>query len=109
MAGENTTITTYRRALDSTTGKTQYSSTPTLIGIPVHIQLESLQKAQIMNQAGMLRTYRFFSEDNLDVKESDKVVDHLGGTYIVHTVQKELSHNGTTNHTIVILTRSGNV
>lgn len=109
MAGENTTIKTYRMALDTVTGKKQYSLTPHLNGVAVTIQVENLQKAQAINQQNMLRTYRMTSDDNLDIKESDKAVDHFGGTYIVHSVQKEMTYNGASQMTIAVLTRSENV
>lgn len=109
MAAENTTITTYRLAKDTTTGKQIYNGTPTLVGVSVHIQLERLDKASDIDQANRFRMYRMFSEDNLDLKSSDKVVDHLGGIFKVHTVQKELSYNGAGYNTIAFLTKSEDV
>jgi hypothetical protein len=109
MAAENITITTYRLAKDSTTGKKIYNGTPTLVGVSVHIQLERLDKAADIDQANRFRTYRMFSEDNLDLKSSDKVVDAMGGEYKVHTVQKELSYNGAGYNTIAFLTKADDV
>lgn len=109
MAGENTTITTYRLAKDTTTGKMVESAVPILNGVGVHIMLERLDKAADVDQPNRYRVYRMFSEDNLDIKSSDRVVDALGGVYKVHTVQKELGYNGANSCTIAFLTRSENV
>jgi hypothetical protein len=109
MAGDNTTITTYRLAKDTTTGKLIESGIPILNGVGVHIQLERLDKAADVDQPNRYRIYRLFSEDNLDLKSSDRVVDALGGVYKVHTVQKELSYNGANSCTIASLTRAENV
>lgn len=92
MTGENTTITTYRLARDAN-GKQTYATTPTLTRA-VHIGLERLERAMLIDQANALNTYRITSDDDLDLVAADKVIDGAANEYRVHTVLKEQSFNG---------------
>lgn len=105
MTGNNTTITTYRLSTDATTGKQSYNTTPTLNGVGVHIGLERLERAQLIDQANALKTYRLTSDDDLDLQTGDRVRDDTGVEYQVHTVQKDAGFNGLLM-TITFLTRS---
>ena len=103
--GTNTTVITFRFKLDATTGKKTYDTTPTLNGVGVHIGLERLERAALIDQANALKTYRLTSDDDLDIEAGDRVLDANQTEYKVHTVQKEMAFNGLFS-TIAFLTKS---
>lgn len=102
--GNNTTATTYRMSRDAVTGKQEYGTTPILNGVGVHIGLERLERAQLIDQANALNTYRMTSDEDIDILAGDKVIDSYENEYRVHTVQKERSFNGLLS-TIVFITK----
>lgn len=104
MTGDNTTIVTYRMTRDSGTGKQEYGTTPVLNGVAVHIGLERLERAALIDQQNALNTYRMTSDDDLDILAADNVVAANGDEFKVHTVQKEEQFNGLRT-TIAFLTK----
>lgn len=100
----NTTIVTYRLGKEAATGKQTYGTTPTLNGVAVHIGLERMERAALIDQANALNTYRLTSDDDLDLIAGDKVVDAASAEYRVHTVQKEQLFNSLSS-TIAFLTK----
>jgi hypothetical protein len=103
MVGSNTTISSYR--LTTASSKDTYSGTPTLNGVPVNISLEKFERAVYIDQENALLVYRLESDEDLNIQESDKVVDSqpTPATYIVHTVIKEPRDFAIGTRTVCIL------
>ena len=103
MIGANATISVYK--LQEVSGKETYSTADST-GVDCYKERIQPELATFWDGGGDYEVYRFITDEVLDVKETDRLVDQDSNTFTVKGIQQFEDNIDTDNHTEIIAFRT---